>query len=177
MPSPSEGDLKAVDVRFGAAAAAAGLALTSSGEAVLFGVLLALAGGQLWSAAAAMVAALAVGLRWGATSLEAVAGAQSVLGPAGVVGSAGAVASAWLVGVALVLASPRGWAAPAFGLAAAFAVAGPAVHSPLELVVRAAAAAVGVGLAIVAGHFAPPRIAHPAAVGLASLAALLALFA
>lgn len=175
MPTPDDGDLSAVHLRLGAAAAAAGLALTSSGEAVLLGLLLAVASGQVWTTAVATVAALAMGLRWGSTSLDAIAGAQSVLGPAGLVGSLGAAASAWFGGLALVLVSPGGLAAPAFGLAAAFAVAGPAVHSPVELVVRVAAAAIGVGLAVAAGRWAPPKVAQPVSLGLAVVAAGLAL--
>lgn len=56
---------------------------------------------------AVLFAGIAMVERWGTTSLDAVAGAQTVLGAGGVVGPGPAAASAWLAAAALVLATPH----------------------------------------------------------------------
>jgi hypothetical protein len=174
VPAPGDGDLTSTDLRLGAAAAAGALALLSSGEMVVLVVLLGVAGGHLWTAAVATVAALALALRWGTTSLDAIAGAQSVLGPGGLVGSPAAAACVWCGGLALLLASPRDWTAPAFGLAAALVVAGPAVHSPADLAIKVAVVLVSPALAVAVGRTIRRAVAWPAALGLAVVGVALA---
>lgn len=93
-------------VRLGAAGAALVLALTSQGDALVLGLLLAVA---VWRPLGSVAVGLALGAaswRWGSTSLEAWAGGQAVLGPAGWVGPARLAASSWLAAAALVLAAP-----------------------------------------------------------------------
>jgi hypothetical protein len=165
------------DLRHGAAAAAATVALLSTGDVVLLAVLLGLASGDLVATAAVSAAGLSVAFRWGSTSLDAIAGAQSVLGPGGAVGSGLAATAAWCAAAALVLASPRGWRAPAFGLAAALCVAGPAAAEGGDLALRVAAGAVGVGLAVLAGRILPRAAARPSALGFAVVAGVLAVAA
>lgn len=166
------------DQRLGAAAAAATVAVTSTGDVVLLGVLLGLASGDLVAAAAVAAAGLSLAVRWGSTSLEAIAGAQAVLGPGGAVGPALAAASAWCAAAALVLATPRGWRAPAFGLAAGLCVAGPAAAGGGgELAIRVGAGAVAGALALAAGRWLPAAAARPAALVLALIAGVLALVA
>ena len=162
------------DLRLGATAAAGTLALFSAGDALLLGVLLAVAAAELSAAVVAILATLAVVIRWSDTSLEAIAGAQAVLGPAGLVAPIAAAASAWCSALALVLASPRNWSAVAFGLVAALVVSGPAAVTALNLGLRVVAAAAGVGLALLAGRQAPPALARPAALALAAAACVLA---
>ncbi|MDQ3569215.1 MAG: hypothetical protein M3396_01035 [Actinomycetota bacterium] len=150
------------------------MALASAGDAVLLAVLLALAAGDLVAAAAVTVAGLSIAVRWGSTSLDAIAGAQAVLGPGGLVGPALATASTWCAAAAVVLASPRGWRAAAFGLAAALCVAGPTAADTGALLLRLVAAAAGAGLAIAAGRWLPSALARPAALVLAVSAGVLA---
>lgn len=150
------------------------MALASAGDAVLLAVLLALAAGDLVAAAAVIVAALSIAVRWGSTSLDAIAGAQAVLGPGGLVGPTLATASTWCAAAAVVLASPRGWRAAAFGLAAALCVAGPTAADSGALVVRLAAAVAGAGLALAAGRWLPATMARAAALALAVAAGVLA---
>ena len=154
--------------------AAGTLTLSSTGDVVLLGALLGIAAGDVLAAAAAVLAALSFAVRWGATSLEAIAGAQSVLGPGGAVAPALAGASSWCGALALLLLSPRDWRAAAFGLAAAIGVAGPMGSSGADLAVRVAASAVGAGVALGVGRVVPPAVGRPAALGLAGLAAVLA---
>ncbi len=153
------------------------VALTSTGDVVLLGVLLGLASADLVAGAAVVAAGLSVAFRWGSTSLDAIAGAQAVLGPGGVVGPALATTSAWCAAAALVLATPRGWRAPAFGLAAALFVAGPAATDGDSLALRVAAGVVAGGLAVAAGRWLPQAAARPAALALAAIAGVLALVA
>lgn len=136
-----------------------------------------MAAGELVPAAVAVTAALAFALRWGATPLEAISGAQAVLGPGGVVDPAVGAASLWCGAAALVLVSPPDWRAVAFGLAAGLGVAGPAIATGEDLAVRVAAAASGMGLALLAGRYVPPAVGRPTAVTLVAAAAVLALLA
>ena len=144
---------------------------------VLLAALLGVAGGDVLAAAAAAVAALSFAVRWGATSLEAIAGAQAVLGPGGAVAPPVATASAWCAALALLLLSPRDWRAPAFGLAAAIGVAGPMGTTGADLALRVVASALGVGMALGVGRLLPPAVARPAALVLAVLAGVLAVMA
>ncbi len=161
-------------LRLATTVAAATVAATSSGEAVLLAVLLGLAAAELGSAVVAATAVVAFALRWGSTSLDAIAGAQAVLGPGGSVGPAGAVAATWCAAVALVVAAPAGWPAIAFGAAAALGVAGPAPGGPADIAVRMGATAAGVAVALVAGRLLPRRPAQAVGIALAGVALLLA---
>ena len=136
-------------------------------------------------------AGLALVERWGTTSLDAVAGAQSVLGPGGLVGPPNAAASAWFAAAALVLASP--WVdgddgpaerrvapsalalALATGPAAAVMVAGP--HFATDLPVRLAATLVGVVLAAGVASFRWPQVTTAVALASGVIAAALAAMA
>lgn len=172
----STAPLIADEVSSGAVAGAVALALSSSGEVVLLAVLLGIAAGEVLAGAVAVLATGSVAIRWGTTSLDAIAGAQSVLGPGVAVGPAAAAASTWCAAAALVLAGARGWRAVAFGLTGGLVVAGPAAGSADLVAMRAAAAVAGVGLAVVAGRRAPP-VARLAALALAAGAVVLALVA
>ena len=96
-------------LRTAAAAAALVLAVTSRGDALGLAVLLAVVAWRPVAAAAVGLALVATSWRWGSTSLEAIAGAQTVLGPAGVVEPTSAAAASWLAAGAIVLAAaPHG---------------------------------------------------------------------
>jgi hypothetical protein len=161
-------------------AAAAVVALVSRGDVVVLAVLLGLAAASAIAGAAAAVALGAATVRWGTSSLGAIAGDQAVLGVAGATGSSAAIASAWIAAVALLLAVPprpsvAGWRgrvhAVPFGLAAAAVVAGPGPGG--DLAWRVAASAVLVAVACWSapiGHRLRPVVALGAgciAVGLA----------
>ncbi|HUR18447.1 MAG TPA: hypothetical protein VMZ51_05850 [Acidimicrobiales bacterium] len=151
---------------------AAVLALSSSGEIVLLAVLLGVAAGDTVVGAVAVLATGAAALRWGTTSLDAIAGAQTVLGPAVAVGPLVAVGSAWCAAAALILIKAPGPGAVVFGLTAGLIAAGPS-GGPGPVAVRIAAAALGAGLAVAAQHRAPSA-ARPAAMVLAAGAVILA---
>jgi len=140
-----------------AAAAAAVLAVASTGSAAVAALLLGVATGSRRSGAAALLAVLATSVRFRTAALDDLAGIQSVLGGAIEVGPATAAASAWLAALAVLLATAAlpdppvpvlRWA-PALpaGLLAAALAAGP---GPSELLVRAATSLAGVGLALLA---------------------------
>ena len=158
----------------GAAAAAATVAVSSTGDAVLLAALLGVSTGELVAAVTATLSALSLALRWGITSLEGIAGAQSVLGPGVLVGPELATASSWCAAAALVLVSPRDWRAVAFGLAAAIGVAGPTAATGGDVALRVVASVVGVGAAVAAGRFLPASVGRPAGLVLAAVAAILA---
>jgi hypothetical protein len=162
-------------LRLAAVAAAATLALTSSGEVVLLGVVLGLAAADVATGAVTVVACLALAVRWGATSLDALAGAQAVLGPGGAVGPPSAMAASWCAAGALVLASPRGWAALAFGSAAGLGLAGPSPATGGDVGLRLAAAAAGVVCAVVLARRTSPERGRLGALVLAGCAFVLAL--
>lgn len=167
--------LSRYEVRTAAGAGAAALALSSSGEVVLLAVLLGAAAGEVVTGVVAMLATGAVALRWGSTSLDAIAGAQSVLGPGAAVGPAAAAASTWCAAAALVLAKPRGWSALLFGLTAGLVLAGPAASSLDLVAMRVVMASTGAALALGAQRWMPPASRRLALV-LAVAAVALALF-
>jgi len=141
-------------LRAAAAGAAAVLAITSSGDALVLAAALGLAAWRPAPALAVSAALVATSWRWGSSSLEAVAGAQAVLGPAGWVGPTMAAVGCWLSAVALVAATPglsarvpRAVAAVASGAAAAVVVAGPAPGG--DIWVRILGTVVAAGLALV----------------------------
>ena len=162
-------------VGLAAVAAATALAGTSSGDVVLLAVLLGLAAGDLTAGVCAALALAALAVRWGSTSLDAIAGAQAVLGAGGLVGPAAAVAAAWAAGAALVLAPRREWQTVAFGAASAVCVAGPSIAGFGDAVVRVAGVTAGVGAALVLGRRVPAPARARAALGSAAAALALAL--
>jgi hypothetical protein len=83
-------------LRLGALAAAAVLALTSRGDAYVLAALLAVGSASRVAALGVVLGLVAISVRYGSSSLEAIAGAQAVLGPAGTTGSTPGVAAAWL---------------------------------------------------------------------------------
>lgn len=167
--------LSSDEVRTGVGVGAAVLVLSSTGEVVLLAVLLGAAAGELLAGAVAMLATVAVALRWGTTSLDAIAGAQTVLGPAALVGPVAAAASTWFAAAALILVKARGFAALLFGLTAGVIVVGPA--GALDRVaLRAVAATLGAALALGAQSYAPTA-ARPVALALAGGAVALAVLA
>ncbi|HEV3227096.1 MAG TPA: hypothetical protein VGZ52_09680 [Acidimicrobiales bacterium] len=130
--------------------AAFALAVTSRGDVVVLAVLLGFGAGVADSGVAVAFALSSALVRWGSSSLAAIAGAQAVLGPAGWTGSAPAVASAWFAAVALVLAAaprstPRRVVALAavapFGAAAADVTMGSSAGAGLWLRVLASVVA------------------------------------
>jgi hypothetical protein len=160
----------------GAGVGAAALAVSSSGEVVLLAVLLGAATGDVLAGAVAMLSTGAVALRWGTTSLEAIAGAQSVLGPGAAVGPLAAAGSIWCAAGALVLAKARGWGAALFGLTAGLVVAGPQAAALDQVAMRGAVALLGVALAVCVQRRAPPA-ARPVALVLSAGAVVLAVLA
>ena len=154
------------------------MAVSSTGDVLLLGVLLGVAAGDLVVGTAAVLAGLTILGRFGSTSLAALAGAQHVLGPAGVTGPVLLAAAAWCAALAVTLGS-RGELAVAavFGLTAADVVAGPAAHGGQAMALRVAASLVAVALAWFAGGWVPPRLARLAAVVAGVAGALLVLAA
>ena len=170
--------LSAGPLRLAAAAAAAALALTSSGEVVLLSVLLGVAAADVAAGAAAALALGAVAVRWGSTSLGAMAGAQAVLGPGATTGSLADVTVVWSSAAALVLAGRRGWPAPVFAAAAVVGLAAPTAGGGMgDLALRLAAVLVAVVVTVAAGHRVPPGGARTAALVLATAALGLAVTA
>ena len=178
-------------VRLAAGAGAAVMALSSSGDVLLLGVLLGGAAGSVWAGAAGVAAGLAVLVRWGSPSLDALAGAQSVLGPAGLVGPPLAAAATWVAGAALVLAAPslpwgevrragvaRVVGALAFALTAAAIVAGPGPGG--DLWVRVAASALAAVAIVAVSPLVASRLGErtgPVAAVLGGVAVVLAVVA
>jgi hypothetical protein len=137
-------------------------------------VLLGIAAADLAAGVVAVAAILTFAVRWGSTSLDAIAGAQAVLGPGGAVGPVTAAAATWCAATAQVLAAPPGWPAAAFGAAAALGVAGPAPGRPLDVAVRVGATAAAMVVAMAAGRRLPRRPAQLTALVLAAAALALA---
>jgi len=132
------------------------MAAASVGDVLVLGVVLAVVTADLMAGAGAALAGVSVLVRFGTSSLEALAGNQAVLGGAGWTGSAAAAASAWCAAAALVAAAPRGiLPAAAFGLAAAGVVAGPGPGG--AIVARIAASVVGILAAWTLARMAPAR--------------------
>jgi hypothetical protein len=154
------------------------MALSSTGDVLVLGVLLGVVAGELTVGVAGVLAGLVVVGRFGSSSLSALAGAQQVVGPAGVTGPALLAGAAWCAAAAVALASPGELlAATAFGLCAADLVAGPAAvpfhGGPLAL--RVAASLVAVGIAWFVGGWMPPRLARLAAVAVGAAGVVLVL--
>lgn len=176
-------------VQVAAATAALALALSSTGALV---VACAALGVSAWSrrcGVAAVVASLAVSVRFGTAVFDDLAGIQSVLGPAGVVGPEVAAASTWAAAAAVLLAAGDPSRAPgdrarsrpvvlvqalAAGAVAAAFVAGP---GPDDLVVRAGAtvaAALVAALIAATDRWAPIRRHRPSVAVLVAVASLVA---
>ena len=160
-------------LRAGLASAAALMAATSVGDVLLLGVALAVVAADVVVGAGVALAAASVLVRWGSSSLGALAGNQAVLGGAGWSGSVAAAASAWCAAAALLAATPSGLLpAAGFGLAAAAVVAGPGIGGAVG--VRIAASVAGVVIAWVIGRFAAQRRTRGLAVVGGALAVVLA---
>lgn len=145
-----------------AAFAALALGLTSRGDIIVLAAVLAAATAARLRAIAGAMACTAVLVRWGSSSLGAIAGAQAVLGPAGWTGDAAGIASAWLAALALlacVPAWPSGggngrapmivvvFASAPFAIAAADVTVGPAPGG--ALLARLVGSVVAVAIAVV----------------------------
>jgi len=156
------------------------MALASRGDLVVVAVLLAVLTGDRRRAVGVAAACGAVLVRWGSSSLGAVAGAQAALGPAGWTGRTAAVASAWLAATALVLAvRDRRDALEAFAVAAAFAVTAADVAVGAApggaLAARIAASVVAFGAAVAVARLTRRRSFAGAASWLCLVAGVAAL--
>ena len=134
------------------------LAATTTGDAFVAAALLALAVGDGIAAVTVVAAITATVVRWGSSSLTAVAGAQAVLGPAGVTGGVLDAASSWLAAAAVALTRGPGPPFVPAGVLAGVLVAGIAIGEPIDVVVRIAVSAVGVAAAFGAARLLPTRI-------------------
>lgn len=113
------------------------------------------------------LAAAAVAVRWGTTSLAAVGGAQAVLGPAVLTGPPAAAASSLFAALTLVLLSPAAnLRAVAVGVAAAQLAVGPAGVGGIAI--RSVATACFVVLCLLARHLPPWRLRLSVGVGAAA---------
>lgn len=166
-------------LQLGAAAGAAVMALTSTGDVLLLGVLLGVVAGDVEAGAASVLAGLVVLGRFGTTSLAALAGAQHVVGPAGTTGPVALATASWCAALAYAFSTRDEFPiAAVFGLAAANVVAGPAVgHGSHALVVRIAASLVSVAVTWFIGGWVPPRLARAIAVIAGVMGVLLVLVA
>ena len=155
------------------------MALTSTGDVLLLGVLLGVAAGDVEAGAASVLAGLVVLGRFGTTSLAALAGAQHVVGPAGTTGPVALAAASWCAALALALSTRAEFAiATVFGLAAADVVAGPAAaQGGQAMAVRVAASLVAIAVAWFVGGWVPERLARLAAVLAGGVGVLLVLVA
>lgn len=159
-----------------AAAAALCVAASGRGDLLFLGGLLALALADRRSSSAAVLAACAVAVRWGTTSLETVTGAASTLGPGMRVGPPQAAAALALAAVALLLA---GLEAPLLARLAAGAAAGAVAVGPIGAASAGAVVLglIGVLLGMLVGYALPRLSAEPsdrlrAAAPVAAVAAL-----
>ncbi len=174
----------------GAAVGLAMMVITSTGDALVAGVLVGLAAADLAAGTVGVLVGIAVVGRWGSSTLAALAGGQAVLGAGGWSGPAGMVVSSWAAAAAVVLVCPRGGAGSAStpevpagivasGLLAAALVAGPAVGRDTGSVVtlRVVASVVAVAVAVLVIRACPRRVARVAGVIAAVSAAALAILA
>ena len=160
-------------LRAGLAVAAALMAATSVGDVLLVAVALAVVAADVVVGAGVLLAAASVVIRWGSSSLGALAGNQAVLGGAGWSGSIAAAASAGCAAGAVLVATPPGvLPALAFGLGAATVVAGPGIGGAVG--VRVAASIVGVGVAWLLGRLASPPWTRGVAAAAGALAVAMA---
>lgn len=152
-----------------AASAAVVVAVVGRGDLLFLGALLALALADRRSSVAAVLAMVAVAVRWGTTSAETVAGAVTALGAGVRVGPPLAAAALGLAAVALLLC---GLGAPrlprmAAGVTAGVVAVGPAGSSSAgAIVIGVLAAAAGAALAASLPRLAPEpsdglRVAAP----------------
>lgn len=177
-------------IRLGAAVGLAVMVITSTGDALVAGVLLGLATADLAAGTVGVLVGIAVVGRWGSSSLAALAGGQAVLGAGGWSGPAGMVVSSWAAAAAVVMVCSRPRAASAStpevpagilasGLLAAALVAGPAVGQDTGSVVtlRVVASAIAVAVAVLVIRARPPRVTRVGGVIVAVSAAALAVLA
>jgi hypothetical protein len=150
------------------------LALTSSGDVYLLAVLLGLVVADAISAGMCALALTALVVRYGTSSLAAVAGAQGVLGPAAFSGGPLFVAATWAAALSVALISRGGLPLVAFGLTAGAILAGPAPGEPLDLAVRIGGAILGLALAWGGARYLPRRLTRPLALAAAAVAVGLA---
>jgi hypothetical protein len=144
--------------RIAALAAATVVAIASKGDIAVLAAALAITAGTWHSTVAVALGLVAASMRVGASSMRAIAGAQSVLGPAGWNGKALAVAATWLAALAIVTAArsvPRldgRWSVLVglpFGAAAAAIAAGPGPGGALAIRVVATALAALAATAVI----------------------------
>jgi hypothetical protein len=138
-------------VRIAALAAATVLAIASKGDIAVLAAALAITAGAWHSTVAVALGLVAASMRVGASSMRAIAGAQSVLGPAGWNGKVLAVAATWLAALAIVTAARSvlrfdgRWSSVLvglpFGASAAAIAAGPGPGGALAIRVVATALA------------------------------------
>ncbi|MGQ0616196.1 MAG: hypothetical protein ACT4PW_04270 [Acidimicrobiia bacterium] len=149
-------------------AGATAVVVASQGDVVLLAMALVVGLRRPSATVAAAGALAATAVRWGTTSLDGIAGAQSVLGPGAVTGPTLAIASAWSAAAALLLAAPGpvaalfarwgGAIAVPFGLTAGLVLAGPGTGGPLALRAGAGLVAVAIGVRVVAARQATPDL-------------------
>ena len=133
-------------------------AVAGRGDLLFLGALLALGLAEWRSSLAALLALVAVAVRWGTTSAETITGAATTLGPGLRVGPPLAAAALGLAAVALLLS---GLGAPrlprlAVGVAAGVVAGGPVAGSSAGAVaVGLLAAGVGAALALALPRWVP----------------------
>lgn len=160
----------------GAVAGVTAMALLATGDVLLAGVVLAVAAGEAVAGVAAVLAGVAVLVRWGTTSLGGIGGDQAVLGWAGAVGPALAAASTWCAAAALVLVPRTRWpVAVGAGALAALVVAGPT--DTAGWAVRVVATIVAVGASWLAARSLPRGALVVASSAAATVAVVLAVLA
>jgi len=143
------------------------LALAGRGHLVVLAAALAVVAGRRVATGTIAVVAVAVAVRWGSTSLEAVGGAQAVLGPAALTGPVAGGLSSLLGALALVLVAPGGnLRAASVGAAAGLLAAGPGGTGGIA--VRVASTVVFVVLCLLARHLPGWRL--PLALGVGAVA-------
>jgi hypothetical protein len=152
------------------------MAGAATGDVLLAAVLLGVAVGDAVVGAAAVLAGVAVVVRWGASSFDAIGGNQAVLGWAGTVGPLLGAASTWLASSAVVLSGRREWPAITAGaVLAALLVAGPTDAGGWWI--RVLATSVGVAVAWAAARAVPRRTAVTVSLAAAAAALVLAVVA
>ena len=133
-------------------------AVAGRGDLLFLGALLALGLAERRSSLAALVALVAVAVRWGTTSAETVTGAATTLGPGLRVGPPLAAAALGLAALALLLS---GLGAPrlprlAVGVSAGVVAGGPvAGSSPGAIGIGLVAVAVGAAIALTLPRWVP----------------------
>lgn len=137
--------------------------LVSSGNVVLLGGLLAVVAATRAGAIAALLASMALLVRWGGPELSAIGGGQAVLGPGVLLGTPATAGGIGLTALAVALLAPRPVPMTvAVGTVAGAVAVGPAL--PHDVPLRLLGIAVGIAAAHVA-HRVPQRHRAAAAVG------------